>query len=362
MNATASPAARSTGPTTGPTGVVLINLGTPAAPTPFAVARYLRQFLMDPLVLDVATWRRFLLVHLLIVPFRSRKSSRAYREIWTDRGSPLLFHGLDLAAKVGARLGPDCPVTLGMRYGQPSIGSALEQLRDAGCHRIVALSLYAQATAAATTSSHQETADRAAEIWREPVLSFVPPFFLHPAYLEAKARMARPVIEHESPDRVFFSFHGIPERQIRKNDPSGNCLERPDCCAQFGTSNAHCYRAQCYASARALADRLEIAENRYQVCFQSRLGRTPWIQPHTDRLIEQAPAEGARNAVIVSSFVTDCLETLEELRLRGAESWRQSGGDRLTLVSALNAEDLWADAVVEILSEHAPELEAQNVQ
>ena len=273
------------------TGLLLINLGTADSPTPGAVRAYLREFLMDPRVLDLPALRRWLIVHLFILPFRPRRSAEAYAKIWTPEGSPLLVHGRALAAKVAARLGAGAEVALGMRYGNPSIASALKRLREAGAERLVVFPLYPQNSGATTGSTLDKVRDETAGHWAPADIRIVPPFYDHPAFIDALAGLARPVIERIGPERVFFSFHGLPERQIRKADPGGgHCLARPDCCERIGEANRDCYRAQCFATARLLADRLALPAEQRRVCFQSRLGRTPWIGPHTDELLAEEAA------------------------------------------------------------------------
>jgi ferrochelatase len=334
-------------------GLLLINLGTPDSTDPADVRRYLREFLSDPRVLDIPGWRRFLLLELLILPFRPRTSAEAYAKIWTDRGSPLLFHSEDLAAKVAERLAGSAVVELAMRYGRPSIASALDRFRSAGVDRIVVFPLYPQYSSAATGSSIEAAYRQAAARWNTPYLEVVPPFYDHPAFLDACARVAGPVLAAGPADAVLFSFHGLPERQVRKSDESGaHCLASADCCDRIVQANRSCYRAQCFATARALAERLGVPESRRIVCFQSRLGRTPWIKPYTDELLTALPAKGVKRAVILSpAFVADCLETLEELGIRGAASFRAAGGEELRVAPAVNAGDVWADGVVRLARE-----------
>ena len=329
-------------------GLLLINLGTPDAPRPREVRRYLREFLSDPRVLDMPALLRFLLLELVILPRRPRASAEAYQKIWTTEGSPLLVHGRALAGKVQALLGDAVQVELAMRYGRPSIASALDRLAAAGVSRLTVFPLYPHYSSAATGSVIEEVERRAAGRWSAQDLRIVPPFYHHPAYIEARAELARPFLA-PMPERVFFSFHGLPERQIRKGDPSGtHCLVRADCCAAIGPVNHSCYRAQCFAAARLLAERLGVPEERRIVCFQSRLGRSPWLTPNTDEVLAAEARRGVRRAVLIPAFVTDCLETLEELAIRGVEVWRQNGGETLQVVPALNASDRFAEAVVEI--------------
>lgn len=334
-------------------GLLLVNLGTPRSPRPADVRAYLREFLMDPRVIDLPAWKRWLLVHLVIAPFRARPSGEAYSKVWTARGSPLLFHGLDLADKVRRRLGTGTVVELAMRYGEPSIPAALARLRKSGVDRIVVFPLYPQYSSAATGSTLDRVFECARTQWNVPYLRVVPPFYDHPAFLDASADLARPYVERPGVERVFFSFHGLPERQVRKSDESGShCLEREDCCDAIVAANRNCYRAQCHATARGVAARLDLPRGKWIVSFQSRLGRNPWIRPYTDELLVAEARAGRRRAVILSpAFVADCLETLEELGIRGAGSWREHGGESLEVVPCLNATDTWADAVAALARE-----------
>ena len=337
------------------TGLLLVNLGTPASPRPSDVRPYLREFLMDPRVIDIPAWRRWLIVNLLILPFRPRQSGEAYEKVWTDRGSPLLFHTLDLAEGVQRRLGDRTRVEVAMRYGAPSISTALGRLRDDGIDRIVVFPLYPQYSSAATGSTVEKVFAEAARLWNTPYIQIVPPFYDHPAFIDACRRVARPRLEALRPEKVFFSFHGLPERQVRKSDESregAHCLARPDCCEQIVPANRNCYRAQCVATARRVADGLGIPEERRVICFQSRLGRTPWLKPYTDVVLAEQARAGCRRAAILSpAFVADCLETIEELGMRGVETWREHGGETLELIPAVNSTEPWIDAAVTIARE-----------
>src|SRR4030095_1999814 len=260
----------------------------------------------------------------------------------------LLFHSQDLAHKVQRRLGAQVSVDLAMRYGRPSIPEALARFRRAGIDRIVVFPLYPQYSSAATGSSIEKVFRQAAAEWNTPYLHVVPPFYDHPLFLDACARLGSPVLAVTDPERVIFSFHGLPERHCIKSDESGaHCLKRPDCCDRLVEANRNCYRAQCFATAHGLADLLRVPVEKRIICFQSRLGRTPWIRPYTDEVVVSLAREGVKRAVITSpAFVADCLATVEELGIRAAKSFRENGGDVLTLVPAVNASDVWADAVV----------------
>ena len=337
------------------TGLLLCNLGTPDDPSPGAVRRYLRQFLADPRVLDINPVGRWALLNLIILPFRPAKSAAAYQKIWTQAGSPLLTHSQDLVRQVRARLGADWAVELGMRYQQPSIESALGNLRRAGADRIVVFPLYPQYSASSTGSSVEEVFRVVAKQWVTPSLAVVEPFYDDPGFIEAFAIRGREVIAAERPDHVLFSFHGLPERHMRKADATGtHCLQSEDCCARIVPANRHCYRAQCFATAHALAARLPLAPGSFGISFQSRLGRTPWIRPYTDIVLPELARQGKRRVVVFCpAFVADCLETLEEIGIRAQHDFKAAGGESLALVPSLNATPAWADAVVRLVRAQA---------
>ncbi len=337
------------------TGLLLINLGTPDSPRAQDVRPYLREFLSDPRVIDIAGWKRWLILNLFILPFRPKQSAEAYEQIWDERGSPLLYHARDLARKVQERLGETVLVDVGMRYGKPSIASALERMRRAGIDRIVAFPLFPQYSSAATGSALEKLWLEAGKLWNTPYLQVIPPFYDDPGFIECFAASARPHIEQFDPDVVFFSFHGVPERQVMKSDDTGeHCLKRDDCCDRIVPANRNCYRAQCFVTARLLAERLGIPREKREISFQSRLGRDPWIKPYTDVQFDAHTMRGARRAVVLSpAFVADCLETLEELGIRGVEQWKQGGGEEMRVVPCPNADDAWADAVVDIARRHS---------
>jgi ferrochelatase len=331
-----------------------MNLGTPDEPTAPAVRRYLREFLSDPRVLDINAVGRAALLNLVILPRRPAQSAHAYRKVWDPtRGSPLLYHSRDLTAGVAARLGAEWRVELAMRYGRPSIESGMAALEEAGVDRIVVLPLFPQYAASSTGTAVARVMELAGARWNVPPIDVVPAFFDDPGFLTAFERVAAPALEAARADHVLFSYHGLPERHIVKSDPgAAHCLRRADCCDTL--TSRHCYRAQCYATTRALAARLSLAPERYTTCFQSRLGRTPWIQPYTDVELDRLRATGIqRLAVLCPAFVADCLETLEEIGMRAREQWRAAGGEELVLVPSLNATAPWIDAVCAIAERHA---------
>lgn len=334
-------------------GVLLVNVGTPDSTSVADVRAYLGEFLMDRRVIDIPGALRWLLVHGVILRTRPRRSAEAYRKIWTAHGSPLLRHGEELAAGLRLALGDAVAgVALAMRYRNPSIEAALRRFHDAGIDDVVVVPLYPQYSAAAWASVFDEVSRVAASLPVVPSLRFVPPFHAHPGFLDAAAEVARPHLAGFRPDRVLMSFHGLPERHVRASDRSGgHCLAGPECCSRLVSANSGCYRAQCYATARALAERLGLGAADYEVAFQSRLTRH-WIQPFTDHRLHQLPGEGIRRvAVLCPSFVADCLETLEEIGIRAAESFRAAGGHELRLVPCVNTAPSWVRGLAGIVRE-----------
>jgi protoporphyrin/coproporphyrin ferrochelatase len=341
----------------GPTGVLLVNLGTPDAPEAGPVRRYLREFLSDPRVLDMHPAARWALLELVILPRRPAESAAAYEKIWLEEGSPLLVYGEALAREVAQQLDPERHrVELAMRYGQPSIETGLDRLREQGCDRLVVVPLYPQYAASSTGSSVEEVYRLAGQRWNTPFITVVPPFYDDPRFIGAFASVTRPVLEDLEPDHVLFSFHGLPERHMIKSDEAGDhCLRSETCCDRIVSANRNCYRAQCFATARALASRLELPDDRYTISFQSRLGRAVWIRPYTDQLLVELPKRGIRKlAVVCPAFVADCLETLEEIGIRANADFRAAGGTELRLVPSLNAEPAWVDAVTAFIRDATP--------
>ena len=333
-------------------GVLLINLGTPQAPRPAEVRTYLREFLSDPRVIDVPAPARFVLVNGIIAPFRAPKSAEAYSQVWTEEGSPLLVESLKLRDGIRERL-IGTPVELGMRYGKPSIAEGLDKLRAAGCDRLLIAPLYPQYASSSTGSSLEKAYGEASERWNTPFLQALPPFYEDPRFLDAFATVGRRVLDELKPDYTLFSYHGLPERHCTKSDESGNhCLKRDDCCDQIVEANRNCYRAQCFATTRGLRERLQLDESNSKITFQSRLGRTPWIQPYTDEEVVSLAKSGVKRlAVFCPAFVADCLETLEEIGMRAKEDFVANGGEELRLVPSLNAEPVWVTGLSQMLAE-----------
>ena len=337
-------------------GLLLLNLGTPDSTRPEDVGRYLKQFLMDKFVIDIAWPLRWFFVNVLIVPKRKFASGEAYEKIWTKRGSPLLFHLEDLATEV-TKLVKASPkleghqIEIGMRYGNPSIESALAKFQASGVDHVTVFALYPQYAESSTRSSEEETREAARRLGFKGELKFVPAFYEHPAFIQAYAHKILETFDREKPDHLLMSFHGLPVRHMKRVDKSGgkHCMESPNCCDRMTDVNRDCYRAQCFATARALARELNLKPEQYTVSFQSRLGRAEWIPPYTDQMYKQLADRGVKKlAVVCPAFVSDCLETLEEIGMRGSEEFRGFGGEACTQVPCLNSDTLWAKGVVQI--------------
>ena len=337
-------------------GALLLNLGSPASATPRAVRRYLREFLGDPRVLDLPAVSRRLLLELTILPFRPRASAAAYAKIWTPQGSPLVMHGRALRDALAKELGEGWAVELAMRYGEPTIGAALDRLASADALPIAVVPLFPQYAAASTGSALEAVYRAAGRRWNVPPLEVLPSFPDDPGFVAAQAAVASEHAEAARADHWLISFHGLPERQVRRSDPSGDhCLAAPGCCDALGAANRFCYRAQCFATARALAAALGLADGRWTLSFQSRLGRTPWLRPYTDEVLGELAGRGIRRlAVVCPSFVADCLETLEEIGIRARAQWRALGGEALLAVPCVNAHPLWVATLARWLERARP--------
>jgi ferrochelatase len=334
-----------------PVGALLVNLGTPDSPSVRDVRHYLREFLSDPRVIDLPAPLRAALLRLVILPFRPRRSAAQYASIWRPDGSPLLVHSEAIRAGVARALGAAFRVELAMRYGRPSIDWALDRLLAADVERIVVAPLFPQYSSAATGSALERTLDALARRPNVPPVSTVGAFFENPGFIEALAHVVREALADFEPEHLLLSYHGLPERQIRASDPTGrHCLADADCCAAVGPLNRDCYRAQCFATSRALARALGLDAHEWSVAFQSRLGRAAWIGPATDRVLPELAARGVRRlAVACPSFVADCLETLEEIGVRAHEQWSALGGEELRLAPCVNADARFVDALAELV-------------
>jgi ferrochelatase len=319
-------------------GILLINLGTPEQPTLTAVRRYLREFLVDKRVIHLPACIRYILLYGVILPFRSHASTHAYQAIWTPQGSPLLYHSKNLCNKLQAQLGNDYIVALGMRYGKPSIQHALQQLQS--CEHITILPLYPQYSSAASGSSIEKALALLSSREIFPSFTVIRDFYQHPNFIQAQAAQIQPYLS--SGDYILFSYHGLPTNHLL----STGCVSECSCeCVQHTT----CYRAQCYQTTALLAQELRILPTAYTTAFQSRLGKTEWIKPYTEHMLQKLVSQGIQNLTVVCpSFVADCLETLEEIGMRAKTQWLALGGQQFTLIPALNDSAPWVKAVQSI--------------
>ncbi len=328
-------------------GVLLVNLGSPDSPMPADVRRYLGEFLMDGRVLDVPWPIRFCVVHLAILPTRSKRSAEAYRKIWTPEGSPLVAMGRRVQAGLQQRV--KMPVELAMRYQNPTIESALERLRNRGVTELLLVPLFPHYAMSSYETAVVRVKERLAAIAPRISVRVQPPFYDDPDYIRAMVGNTESFLRQDY-DHLLFSFHGLPERHLRKSDPTcTHCLMSPDCCNAPSTAIATCYLAQCFKTVEAFVKLAGVTK--YSVAFQSRLGREPWLKPHTDELLTRLPASGVRQLLVICpSFVADCLETLEEIGIRGRRTFLGAGGETLTLAPCLNDHPLWLDALEKMIS------------
>lgn len=336
------------------TGILLLNLGTPDAPSTKAVRRYLREFLLDPRVIDLPGLLRRILVYGFILPFRPKYSAEAYQSIWTEDGSPLLQHSIDLSVKLQQELPEQTTVALGMRYGNPSIASAIEKL--AHCQRVIVIPLFPQYSSAATGSAMEKAMDVISKKWNIPDIKIISDFYEHPGFINAQAEVIKEsLVDQSAPDFYLFSYHGVPERHIAKSENRNKPFCTHDVtCPVITDNNRFCYRAQCYATSRALTKALDLPANKYMTTFQSRLGRTPWIKPYTDEKIKELAKQGVKHlAVACPSFTADCLETIEEIGMRGREDWIAAGGEQFTLLPCVNAHTAWVNGLIQIIKEQS---------
>jgi len=333
----------------GKKGVLLVNLGTPDSAEVKDVKKYLDQFLMDERVIDIPKFNRTLLVKGIIVPFRSPKTSKLYKEIWGEKGSPLLYYSEIQAKLLQEKLGDDYQVELAMRYQNPAIEHALNKLKEGLVESIRVIPMFPQYASASTGSVMQLVMELVSKWQTIPPISFVNSFHDNKLMIEVFAENAQKH-QPETYDHVLFSFHGLPERQLLKCDHTSKyCLKKDDCCETLNDTNKFCYSAQGHDTARLLANKLGISKDRYTVCFQSRLGKEPWVQPYTTDVLKKLAAEGKKRLLVFSpAFVADCLETLYEITVEYHEEFKELGGEHVQLVESLNDHPKFIEALAEM--------------
>lgn len=337
----------------GPTGVILVNVGTPDEPTVPAVRRYLAEFLGDPAVIDLPAPARWMLLNLIILPFRTKKSTHAYQAVWTPQGSPLMIHSKAQVAALQAAL-PNTHVVLAMRYGNPSLKAALAELQGKGCTHVTVVPMYPQ-YASATTGTTVEAWHRllGAQV-QPPSTSILPAFYDLPGFIDAAAERLKGI----DADHVLFSYHGLPVRQVKRfcgGNGCGGCEGGSEPCPPISKQNAHCYRAQCFATTAALIARAGLKPEQTSTAFQSRLKGATWLHPFTDEAVVALAQRGVKRlAVACPSFVADCLETIEEIGMRAAESFKAAGGETFTLVPAVNDSPRFITTLAEAIARSTP--------
>ena len=336
-------------------GILIVNLGTPDAPTRSAVYRYLQEFLLDRRVITGSWLKRQLLVRGIIAPFRSGPSSKVYQEVWTEEGSPLKIYGENLVKKISQRVSDDDHVLLAMRYQRPSIEEGIQKLLQANVDRIIVFPLFPQYASATTGSIYEEVMRILEKEWTIPELHFIQSYPTYDEMIDLYVDNAVKNFQLEDYDHFLFSFHGLPVSQIYDADKYGYCQANGKCCQKLNQKNKFCYSAQSYATAQAIAQKLELEKKDYTVCFQSRLGRAEWLQPYTSDILEQRYEQGDRKILtFCPAFVADCLETTVEIGVEYQEEFVEMGGEKIDLVPSLNDKDEWADTIVKMLKERVP--------
>jgi len=314
-------------------GILLCNLGTPDAPRPTELRRYLKEFLSDPRVVEFPRLLWWMILNLIILRIRPRRSAKLYQSVWTDAGSPLMMYSQGQVKAVKQRLAEkhgDIPVVLGMRYGNPSMDSAIKELTDQNVRDIIVLPLYPQYAGATTGSTFDAIAKTFTQLRWVPELQFINGYHKSDAYIEALCSTIKYHTEqHGQPDKLIFSYHGTPERYLKNGDPY------------------HCF---CHQTTRLVCEKMGLDKERVMTTFQSRFGREPWLQPYTDKTLKQLPEDGVKHvAVICPGFSSDCLETIEEINMEARESFLESGGEHFHYIPCLNDDPVHIDALVSIL-------------
>ena len=352
----------------GKTGVLVVNLGTPDSPTRYDVYRYLREFLTDRRVIDYPWVARQALVQGVIAPLRSGSSAKLYQELWTEEGSPLKVFGESLVAQLQPRLGEEYVVRLAMRYQVPSIEATVKELLAEDIDKLVVFSLFPQYASATVGSVHDEVMRVLRAEQNIPELVLIRDYYDDAAMIECFAENAR-AFDLDAYDHVLFSFHGLPERQLRRADRHEHCTKAEHCCSNIGRVNQYCYSAQCHATAHGIARALGLHDEAranhdqpaYSICFQSRLGPEKWAQPYTSDVIKARREAGdTKLLVLCPAFTADCLETVIEISDEYKEEFEEMGGEVLDLVPSLNDMPAWADAVAALVRERAGEAVAPS--
>ncbi len=332
-------------------GTLLVNLGSPESPEPKDVKKYLGEFLMDERVIDVPLWARTLLVKGIILNTRPKTSAKAYKKIWWENGSPLIVLSEQLQEKVQEQL--EFPVALAMRYGSMTIKKGLQELVDKGCDEVFLIPLYPQFAMATTETILVLAEEIRSEFFPQLKIESLKPFYNNPDYISVLANSIKEDLKDKEYEHLLFSYHGIPERHIRKSDiTKSHCKIDGSCCETASKAHEFCYRHQCKEVTRLVGEYLKLEPDTYSTSFQSRLGFDPWLQPYTDRTIERLGKKGVKTmAIATPAFVSDCLETLEEIAMEGEEIFHEVGGKDFTTIPCLNANEAWVALLAKWIKE-----------
>lgn len=328
--------------------LLLVNLGTPDSPDKKAVKKYLREFLNDPRVIDFPTLKRTLLVNGIIIPARAGNSTEIYKEVWTEKGSPLLYHTADLSAKMQIEMGDDWDVYFGMRYQSPSLDSVMSIIEGKAYSELVIVPLYPQYASSSTGSTSQKMMEIISKWEVIPTFRMINSFFEKEEFINVLAENGA---KHDVNkfDHVLFSYHGLPERHIQKSCKIDGCTYE-SCINNCDSNSMYCYRSACYETTRQTVKKLGLKEGEYSVAFQSRLGKDPWIQPFSDVVIADLAKKGVKNMLVFSpAFVADCLETIVEIGTEYQEIFKKHGGETIQLVESMNSSDNWVKALKQIV-------------
>ena len=328
-------------------GVLIVNLGTPDKPEKKEVKSYLGEFLMDKYVIDMNVFSRTLLVKGIILNTRPKQSAAAYKKIWSDKGSPLMYHSVDLVEKVKKMV--DAPLELSMRYNKPSIATGLQKLKEQGCDDIFVIPLYPQYAMSSFTTVVEKVKTEAKKLDKTIKLDFIEPFYKEPNFIKLWSDKIKEEKEKSGADYILFSYHSIPVNHLRKSDCTGiHCTKVENCCEVNSEAHKTCYKHHCIETTKAIVKNLNLQPNEYEIAYQSKLGRKEWLTPATAARIDELPQEGKKNVmVVIPSFVSDCLETIEEIGIEGRECFMEHGGEHYHRVDCLNSDDNWAELVAD---------------
>ena len=334
-------------------GVLLVNLGSPESPDPKDVKVYLDEFLMDQRVIDLPSFLRTILVRGIILNTRPKRSAKAYKKIWWDEGSPLIVLSKRLLQKMEEKV--QLPLALGMRYGKPAIQTGLQELADKGVTEVLLVPLYPQFAMATTETILVQAESLRQESFPQMEFTTLPSFYNHPDYVRVLSQSIQESLQDKQWEHLIFSYHGVPERHIRKSDiTKSHCKIDGQCCQTASPTHQYCYRHQCLETTRLVAEYLDLASDRYTTTFQSRLGLDPWLQPYTDKTVAKMAKSGVKKmAIVTPAFVSDCLETLEEIGMEAVEDFEEKGGEHLHVIPCINDREDWVNVMSRWVDEWA---------